>query len=85
MHARILRMTLAYIRYKDHVLFRNSDPNLYHPSIRECVGWVVKENEEAMWIIHDRSVKTLPHERTRPSESGLVILKSDIIETRKLA
>lgn len=75
---------LVHIRYRDHVLFRNVDPDLYHPSIRECVGWIVKENDDAVWILWDRSVKKLPHERTRPSESGLVILKSDILEMRKL-
>ena len=68
----------------DHVLFRNSDPSLYHPSIRECVGWVLKENEEAIWILHDRSAKPLPNQITKPSESGLVILKGDIVKIKKL-
>ncbi|MFQ6081276.1 MAG: hypothetical protein ACE5OW_06380 [Candidatus Bathyarchaeia archaeon] len=75
---------LVYIRYRDHVLFRNTDPSLYHPAIRECVGWVVRENKEILWILWDRSVQPLPHERIRPQESGLVILKSDIIEMREL-
>ena len=77
-------MTLMYICYRDHVLFRNTDPDLFHPSIRECVGWVIKENEEAMWILHDKSVKPLPHQITKPSESGLVILKGDILEMKRL-
>lgn len=75
---------LVYIRYKDHVLFRDSDPCLYKPSIRETVGWLMKENEEAVWIIWDRSVHTLPYEKVQPWESGLVILKSHILEMRRL-
>lgn len=75
---------LVYIRYKDHVLFRNSDSSLYKPSTRETVGWLMKENDVAVWILWDRSVEPLPHERVPASESGLVILKSDILEIRKL-
>ncbi|TRZ53850.1 MAG: hypothetical protein D4S01_00565 [Dehalococcoidia bacterium] len=77
-------MTLVYVLYRDHVLFRNSDSSLYHPCIRECVGWVIKEDEEAVCILFDRSAKPLPNQKTKPSESGLVILKGDILEMRKL-
>lgn len=81
----ILRMTLVYIRYRDHVLFRNTDPNLYHPSVRECVGWIVKEDAEALWVVGDRSVNPLPNEQIKPSESGVIILKSDIQEMKRLS
>ena len=75
---------LVYIRYRDHVLFRNADPSLYRPAIRECVGWVVKENRDAVWVLWDRSVETLPHERTGPEESGLIILKNEVLKMRRL-
>jgi len=75
---------LVYIRYRDHILFRNADSRLYQPAIRECVGWVLKENDDAVWILWDRSVEPLPHERVPASESGLVILKSDILEMKKI-
>jgi len=77
-------MPLLYILYKDHILFRNSDPSLYHPAIRECVGWVLRENEEAIWIISDRSKKPLPNEKAKPLADGLVLLKAVILEMRKL-
>jgi len=79
-----LEPNLVYVRYWDHILFRNSDPNLYKPVLRECVGWILKENEEAVWLLWDRSVKSLPQERSNPNESGLVILKSEILEMKKL-
>ena len=73
-----------YVRYKDHTLFRNAEANHYKPAIRETVGWLIKENEDAVWILWDRSVQKLPHERIRPEESGLVVLKSEILELRRL-
>lgn len=77
--------TVVYIKYLDQVLFRNADLSLFQPAIRECVGWLMKEDAQAVWILWDRSVEKLPHERIRPEESGLVILKTVILEMRKLA
>lgn len=74
---------LVYIIYQDHVLFRHSDPNLYEPSVRECVGWIEKEDERAIWLVCERSVKPLPFEKTTLKESGFVILKANIIELRE--
>jgi hypothetical protein len=79
-----MKTQIVHIRYRDHVLFRNGDPSLFQPSIRECVGWIVKEDHEAVWVLWDKSVNKLPHERTKLSESGLVILKSEILELKKL-
>jgi hypothetical protein len=80
----VFTMTLVHIRYKDHILFRNSDPSLYYPAIRECVGWVLCEDEKAIWIISDRSSQPLPNEKANPRQNGLVLLKGEIIEMRKL-
>ena len=74
---------LVYIRYKDHVLFHKAKADLYKPVSREAVGWLVRENDEAIWILWDKSVEGLAHER-KSAESGLVILKSDILEVRKI-
>jgi hypothetical protein len=75
---------IVYVRYLDHVLFRNTDPCLLKPALRETIGWLHKENRKAIWLLWDRSVKPLPHERTPAKEAGLVLLKSDIVEMRKL-
>jgi len=76
---------LVYVRYRDHVLFRNANRNLHGPAIRETVGWLIKENADAVWILWDRGVEPLHHEKVPASESGLVILKSDVLEMRKIA
>ena len=75
---------MVRIVYRDHILFRNSDHKLYRPALRETVGWVQKENELAVWILWDRSVEKLPHERISAKESGLVTLKTDIMELRRI-
>ena len=74
--------SLVYVKYLDHVEFRNSDPSLYGPSVREVVGWMVAETEEALCLCCDRTVKPLPFEK--PAESGFVILKSDVLEMRRI-
>lgn len=71
--------------YLDHVLFKNADPSLYRPSIREVVGWIEKENEEALWIVWERPVTRQPHEKVSQEQSGLVILKSNIMEMKTVA
>mgnify|MGYP005844832473 CR=1 FL=1 len=75
---------LVYVRYLDHVLFRNSDASLFKPALRETVGWLHRETADAVWLLWERSVKLLPHERSPAEESGLVLLKSDIVEMRRL-
>lgn len=71
---------LVYIRYRDHVLFRNSSHSLLAPVVRETVGWIVRESDEALWILWD---KCADKSELNP-ESGLIILKSDILEMRRV-
>ncbi|MFB0523490.1 MAG: hypothetical protein ACETV1_07020 [Candidatus Bathyarchaeia archaeon] len=69
-----------YIKYVDHVLFKRTNHSGLNPNVREAVGWLVSETPEAIYIVFDRSVNLLPHEK--PSDSGMVILKSDVLERR---
>jgi len=75
--------SLVYVKYVDHVLFRNADPNIFKPTVREAIGWIVKESDEALWICFDRTVDGLPYEKPDRA-SGLVIIKSDILEMKKI-
>lgn len=76
--------SVVYVRYRDHLLFRNADATLFQPSIRETVGWVLKENDDAIYLIWDRSVNPQKYEKPNPKESGLVILKTAILELKKI-
>ena len=72
------KFTLTYMIYRDHVEFRNCNSITMRPCVRETVGWISFENSEAICICSDLPAKPLEDNKTR--ESGLLILKSDIIE-----
>lgn len=72
----------VYIRYKDHVLFKNILQPMEEAMERETIGWLSKENNEIILLEHDR---TMPNAELCSGQSnGLIILKSCIIEIRKL-
>jgi len=75
---------LFHVRYLDHVVFKNVDSGLCKPVMREVVGWLVKENHEAMWIVCERSVEKVSAPKVQACESGMVILKSDLLEIKKI-
>lgn len=73
----------VYLRYLDHVLFRNADPDVIKPVVREAMGWVVKDDDEAIMIVFDKSVDRLLHEKDSIA-SGLVVLKKDVLEMKRI-
>ena len=75
---------LFHVRYLDHVLFKNVDSGLCKPVMREVVGWLVKENDEAMWIVCERNVEKVSAQKVQACESGMVILKSGLLEIKKI-
>jgi hypothetical protein len=74
--------TPVYVCYKDHVLFKNIEQPIADAIERETIGWLSKQTDEIMIIEHDR---TLPDARiTSGRGSGIIVLKSCIIEIREL-
>jgi hypothetical protein len=74
--------TLLYVRYLDHVLFRNVQQPVTNAVERETVGWIFRIADDLIALEHDR---TLPDPRiTAGRASGVVIMKSAIIEIRRL-
>src|SRR5271157_1003928 len=74
--------SVVYVRYKDHVLFKNVEQSMTKAVERETVGWFAKETEEIMLIEHDRAVPNaqLPNSQC----NGVIILKSCIVQMREL-
>jgi hypothetical protein len=72
----------VYIRYLDHVLFKNTPKAIEDAAERETIGWLTQETDNLLCIQHDRTVESL--QNSSGSASGLVLLKSCIIEIRKL-
>ena len=74
--------SVVYVRYKDHVLYRNIRNPIEEAVERETVGWLARENEEIILVEHDRTPQCL--QLPTGSGSGVIILKSCILELRSL-
>jgi len=74
--------SIVYIRYKDHVLFKNTAKPVKDIADRETIGWLTHENKEHVCVEHDRTIESL--EYASGTGSGLVLLKSCILEIRAL-
>ena len=72
----------VYIRYKDHVLFRNIVEPIEKAVERETIGWLTKQDKDIMLIEQDRTIPNLQLSTGQGSE--LIILKSCIIEIHEL-
>ena len=73
---------LIHAVYWDHLEFKNSSHQFYSDgNLREAVGWLILETDKDIVILYDRSVERLPNEHL---ESGLILIKSDIIEMREV-
>jgi len=74
---------VVQVFYFDHLLFKNTNHLVMAPVLRETVGFLAKENDQAIWVLWDTSMKPQLSEKTT-LESGLVILKSTIVSLKRL-
>lgn len=70
---------LVYVKYKDHVIYKNIQQPIAKAVERETVGWLTNQNDEIMLIEHDRSLTV-----KGSGVNGVVLLKSCILEIRLL-
>jgi hypothetical protein len=78
----VRKVAPIYVKYSDHVLFKNCNPAEVKPCVREVIGWLVSESPEALLICIDQPVDPLVHEEI--AATGLAILKDCILETHKV-
>ena len=76
--------SLVYVRYHDHVLFRDVDPSLYRPWTREAIGWLDYEDQEFIRLVWERFAMPDPPGEAKPRATGLAILKVAIVEMRRV-
>ncbi len=74
---------LVEIIYLDHVLFRNLKSTDITPSLRKTIGWITKQNKDAVWLIWDKPIHKAENE-IDDNASGLVILRDTIKEMIEL-
>jgi hypothetical protein len=78
-----MRGRLFYAKYLDHCWFRNLDPKLAKPVIQEAWGLLEEETPDHIKLIA-ASYKDPTARRNASRATGLVILRSTIIELRSL-
>jgi hypothetical protein len=69
---------LIYVRYKDHVIYKNMlqlSPDVIE---RETVGWLTHENQDVLHIENDRPIEL------KGKGNGIIIVRSCIIEVLPL-
>ncbi len=77
-------ISLVYVIYLDHVLFSRCEPLVIKPQIRETLGWLVYECEQYITLCWDKDAEPPTLKGGDPKATGLVLLKTDIIEYKKL-
>ena len=55
------------------------------PQLREAVGWLIYECENYIILSWDRDTEPPTLKGGDPKASGLVLLKTDILELKKIA
>ncbi len=75
---------LVQVVYRDHVLFSHSDPLVVEPQVRETVGWLVYEADGFITICWDRDFNPPVLKGGDLKATGLVILRTDIVELKLL-
>ena len=75
---------LVYVRYADHIFYNRASALPLQPQIREAVGWRVYECDKYLTICWDRDAGPPTLHGGDPKASGLVLLKSDILELTRL-
>jgi hypothetical protein len=77
--------SIVFIRYQDHVLYHRGDPLSLKPQVRECVGWLVYDCADYIIICWDRDARPPVLKAGDSKASGLVVMRSDILETKRIA
>jgi hypothetical protein len=75
----------VYVRYRDHVIYHRGSPEAMMPQIREAVGWLIQECEDYIIICWDRDADPPTLKGGDPKASGLVILRSAILDAKRIA
>ncbi len=75
---------LVYVRYRDHVLFRNMDPETAKPVVQEAWGQLQYEDPEYVRLVVAQYQEPNNNGRQGAKATGLVILKKTILEMRKV-
>jgi len=77
--------SLVYVRYRDHMLFRNLDPQTAEPIIQEAWGLLDHEDIDYIRLVVARYQEPKKNDESATKATGLVIVKETILEMHKVA
>ncbi len=80
----VSKAQLVSVRYLDHVLYHRASAPAIKPQVRETVGWLVYECDQYVTLAWDHDAEPPTLRGGDPKASGLVILKTDILELKRL-
>lgn len=75
---------IVYVRYRDHVLFNRAIAEAMQPQIRKAIGWLIYECDLYIIISQDMDDMQPTLKGGDPKATGLVLLRSDILEFKRL-
>jgi hypothetical protein len=75
---------LIYVRYLDHVHYHREIAFAMKPQVREAIGWPIYDGPEYLTLCWDRDADPPTLRGGDPKASGLVLLKTDILDIDKL-
>jgi hypothetical protein len=76
--------SVVYVRYLDHVLFKDAEPQTFGPFVREAIGWLDYEASDFIRLTWERSVENGSTPVIKTKATGLVVLKADILEMKPI-
>lgn len=75
---------LVFVRYLDHVQYNRTSALAMAPQTRETVGWLICEGDQYITLSWDRDAGPATLHGGDPKATGMVLLKSDILEFTRL-
>jgi hypothetical protein len=75
---------LVFVRYLDHGLYSRTSALVMKPQKSEAIGWRVYDCELYITIVWDRDADPPTLHGGDPKPSGLVLLRTDILELKRL-
>jgi len=76
---------VVFVRYRDHVLFKDANASDYQPWTRETVGWLDQVGDDYVRIVWERYWDKTLQPEARLRSTGISICKRDIVELWKVA
>lgn len=75
---------IVLVRYHDHVMYNRTPAITMKPQTREAIGWLIYECDWYIIVVWDKDAEPPTLHNGDPKASGLVLLKNDILELKKL-